>query len=216
MKLFLLAAVAACAIAAPANAATIIQNASIASSSPTLSTINFGKFDASLGVLNSVTLTFSSILDATGSITNHSLFLPRNYLLSTGGLAALAGNGFNFVQGLGIGLDLVHVGRNSSVGLNYSDSDSDSQTLTSNLNAFIGSGSVPFTFVSTNLFAMVGVNGSLSVNPLISAEAQISYDYTPGPVPEPASWAMMVIGFGVLGGAMRRRRSTVTATVRYA
>jgi hypothetical protein len=28
-------------------------------------------------------------------------------------------------------------------------------------------------------------------------------------VPEPASWAMMVVGFGAIGGAMRRRRMTV-------
>jgi hypothetical protein len=27
-----------------------------------------------------------------------------------------------------------------------------------------------------------------------------------GAVPEPATWAMMVMGFGLVGGAMRRRR----------
>lgn len=33
----------------------------------------------------------------------------------------------------------------------------------------------------------------------------------PSPVPEPATWAMMIIGFGLVGGAMRRRHSlTVT------
>jgi hypothetical protein len=34
-------------------------------------------------------------------------------------------------------------------------------------------------------------------------------------VPEPASWAMMIGGFGLVGGAMRRRRSART-TVRFA
>ena len=33
----------------------------------------------------------------------------------------------------------------------------------------------------------------------------------PGGVPEPASWALMLGGFGLLGGAVRRRRSTVLA-----
>jgi hypothetical protein len=28
----------------------------------------------------------------------------------------------------------------------------------------------------------------------------------PGPVPEPATWVMMVGGFGLVGGAMRRHR----------
>ncbi len=32
---------------------------------------------------------------------------------------------------------------------------------------------------------------------------------TPG-VPEPATWAMMIVGFGAVGGAMRRRRSRAT------
>jgi len=31
-------------------------------------------------------------------------------------------------------------------------------------------------------------------------------------VPEPASWAMMVAGFGLVGGAMRRRRVPIAAT----
>jgi len=31
-------------------------------------------------------------------------------------------------------------------------------------------------------------------------------------VPEPATWAMMLIGFGVMGGAMRRRRQRVTVS----
>ena len=31
---------------------------------------------------------------------------------------------------------------------------------------------------------------------------------TPGAVPEPSTWAMMIGGFGLIGGAMRRRRGT--------
>lgn len=38
----------------------------------------------------------------------------------------------------------------------------------------------------------------------------------PGGVPEPATWAMMMLGFGAMGYAVRRRRSTITARVRYA
>ena len=30
------------------------------------------------------------------------------------------------------------------------------------------------------------------------------------PIPEPATWAMMLTGFGLIGGAIRRRRSTAT------
>jgi len=31
-----------------------------------------------------------------------------------------------------------------------------------------------------------------------------------GAVPEPATWAMMILGFGVMGGALRRRRTLLT------
>jgi len=33
---------------------------------------------------------------------------------------------------------------------------------------------------------------------------------TPPSVPEPAAWAMMVGGFGLIGGAMRRRKTTIS------
>ncbi|SFP47274.1 PEPxxWA-CTERM sorting domain-containing protein [Sphingomonas rubra] len=41
--------------------------------------------------------------------------------------------------------------------------------------------------------------------------AQISGS-TPGAVPEPASWMMMIVGFGAIGAAIRRRRSKVATT----
>jgi len=41
--------------------------------------------------------------------------------------------------------------------------------------------------------------------------AEIAFFYTPtSAVPEPATWAMMIIGFGAIGGAMRRRRANVS------
>ena len=35
-------------------------------------------------------------------------------------------------------------------------------------------------------------------------------------VPEPATWAMMIMGFGLIGGALRSRKANVTTRVRYA
>lgn len=35
-------------------------------------------------------------------------------------------------------------------------------------------------------------------------------------VPEPASWALMIVGVGVVGGAMRRRKAGVTTRIRFA
>lgn len=33
----------------------------------------------------------------------------------------------------------------------------------------------------------------------------LTYDYTPGAVPEPASWAMMLVGFAISGAGLRRQ-----------
>lgn len=40
--------------------------------------------------------------------------------------------------------------------------------------------------------------------------SQSGGDETSSPAPEPASWAMMLIGFGAMGAALRRRRASVT------
>jgi hypothetical protein len=45
------------------------------------------------------------------------------------------------------------------------------------------------------------------------ARLTLTYDYTPSSaVPEPATWAFMIVGFGAVGAAMRsaRRKTKVT------
>lgn len=56
-----------------------------------------------------------------------------------------------------------------------------------------------------------GNNGYLAVLPAASGE--IVFAGNVAPVPEPATWAMMIAGFGMVGGAMRSARR---AKVRYA
>lgn len=46
------------------------------------------------------------------------------------------------------------------------------------------------------------VNSGVTIGTL----KQVSYDPAPGAVPEPASWALMLLGFGGIGMAMRRSR----------
>ena len=64
--------------------------------------------------------------------------------------------------------------------------------------------SVDYTFLGG-----YGVAGEVG-GPIVAASFNRLAD---AGVPEPATWALMILGFGAVGGAMRRRTST---TVRYA
>ena len=44
-----------------------------------------------------------------------------------------------------------------------------------------------------------------------STTINAAFDVARGGVPEPATWALMIVGFGAVGGATRRRRSGVAA-----
>jgi hypothetical protein len=66
------------------------------------------------------------------------------------------------------------------------------------------SGNPPLNFPAPQLL-LLG-DGSFSANANVFIR---SYSFTTGAVPEPASWAMMIAGFGLVGSAMRRRVTKV-------
>jgi hypothetical protein len=59
-------------------------------------------------------------------------------------------------------------------------------------------------FSPTIAFSPTAGDYYLEVN-VISANNEVAGGTLTAAVPEPASWAMMLVGFGVLGGALRRR-----------
>lgn len=65
-------------------------------------------------------------------------------------------------------------------------------------------GSPTFLEGTFQLFNVAGGRAELRVTSIRAA------------VPEPATWAMMIGGFGMVGGAMRSARRKQTVSVRYA
>ena len=55
--------------------------------------------------------------------------------------------------------------------------------------------------------------GNLPVPPFALLDGVTFTPDSVGNVPEPASWAMMLVGFGLLGAAARRRRSSVATAI---
>jgi PEP-CTERM motif len=53
----------------------------------------------------------------------------------------------------------------------------------------------------------IGAFGNDNVGPILD---NVSLSIAPGAVPEPATWMMMILGFGLIGSAMRRRKAGAT------
>ncbi len=64
---------------------------------------------------------------------------------------------------------------------------------------------------NANLFASIGRFRVNSLNPFQSGFVTATSSPVAGAVPEPATWAMMLLGFGGIGFAMRRRPKVHTA-----
>jgi hypothetical protein len=76
-----------------------------------------------------------------------------------------------------------------------------------------------FVNFGTGLFGLSGSKGNVGATfTLLSDSTPIKQPEGPvtpggtGAVPEPANWAMMIAGFGMIGGAMRSRRSKTSVS----
>lgn len=79
----------------------------------------------------------------------------------------------------------------------------------------VGGGSTNWSLITSNEFT-VGANTTLTFRAVGTSESYGGYvdNITLTAVPEPASWAMLIAGFGLIGMALRRR--TVRTAVTYA
>ncbi|KQT31991.1 hypothetical protein ASG29_09005 [Sphingomonas sp. Leaf412] len=70
-------------------------------------------------------------------------------------------------------------------------------------------GSITSTFSGARYYILSSGSGDANPNSLFWDVA--SYSLAGGGVPEPATWALMILGFGAVGGAMRRRSGRAAA-----
>mgnify|MGYP002779053225 FL=1 len=74
------------------------------------------------------------------------------------------------------------------------------------------------TAADTNRRVTFGFTGQEAVKQVVFKSSQNAFEYDTlaiAGIPEPTTWAMMILGFGLIGGAMRSRK-TVTTKVAYA
>ncbi|WP_174273748.1 PEPxxWA-CTERM sorting domain-containing protein [Sphingomonas bacterium] len=187
-KLGLLAGACALAIASTAvNAAPLIGSGpgTVTTTYPDAATTTFDYSYAGSGVYSGLTWTLSGIADSTGTQTfsyDSSGFYA--YFNVRAELSAFSGADVQTLYNTGP----ANCCSSPSGGFDYTG------TVTLDL---VAGQSYGFTLYGSNGDSDARALGTLTVSALEAPS-----------VPEPASWAMMVAGFGLLGGALRKRTRT--------
>lgn len=224
-SLYVCAALLSLAVAAPASAAVTMNNTgsyTFTGTSGGQAVINFdgygGTSPAVIPGLSSVlTLTFQSLV---GTLATFAYTLQNTSSVSG---ATVTSFGFNTdpnitANGSSVSGAFTGLGMNDNFPVGFGNVEvcaTNGNVCTgSNPNGGIGQGTTGMGTLALN-FSSAPTGGitldnfvdryqSFNVNGVQSAIGRPT-----GAVPEPATWAMMLVGFGLLGGVMRRRKQPV-------
>jgi PEP-CTERM motif len=75
-----------------------------------------------------------------------------------------------------------------------------------------GAGSVYYSSIPLDFYLSGGGSNGASFRNIYTPNVIAQAATLAAPVPEPATWALMLGGFGIMGGALRRRRQSVKVT----
>lgn len=208
------AAVAAIGLASPASAATMLftPGGSVGANLPAWTVIN--AFETDTGVSGTVNVDYkikSPPSDGEGAVIPNSTPAGTNYLSVLGGGTvdiALPGGTTAFAFDWG-SLDTYNTLRVFLGGGGFLD--------------FIPGGNIPspgngnqFLPNTNGLFQLFGDPGETFTSLQLTSNSN-SFEIdnlAVAPVPEPATWLMLILGFGLVGGVLRRREHE-TARIRY-
>lgn len=184
--------------------------------------VNFGftGFNSALGTLDSVEVTFIS--DISGRLRAENTAGAQTVTLGSGALLSLqigslapitVSNLYSQNVALGAYDGVTDFTGTSGVRINFSAQPVTSSTglLTSSaaLNAFTSN-----TLVSSvsGVFAGSGSgNVTFGGSSTVNTYAVLTYNYTPNPVPEPETYAMLLAGLGLVGGIAAKRKAKKAA-----
>lgn len=184
MKLFtLLAAASACVVAVPATAAVTMNTYNIAFTAGTVNAVPTVR--TTVGEYQD---TFVFNLDTAGTFSGS---LSTQRLRNANGVIVSDIDFGNSIDG--VALD----------GVRFDDpvTGQDALEVANLASTFLSAGSHSLV-VNYTVLAASRNNGATYTGPLFFAST--------GAVPEPASWAMFIGGFGLVGAGMRRRRTSVS------
>lgn len=198
--LMILATTAMLGTAATAGAATV--NGTFSAALAGVSSSTFG-----IGAGSVLSNAGGFVTSSTGDMSSVAAFTPVNFATVTASNGASVGFTSSFGSFVGTIENLM---TNPAPNAIVSFSAFGNFTPTGSLSSFTqGPGALTVSFTQTGaLFAgkpQPAISGSFSFD---SGPG----DGNPGAIPEPASWAMMLIGFGFVGAQARSRRRQVAVT----
>ena len=220
---------AALLLAGTANAATVLTSvystAVVSDTKTNFSTsLTIPAFDTSLGTLQAVYLTLYGTVTGTIQFENDDaeaatvtsnlgasikLKRPDNSVLVVSLPVYTSSTMVDAFDGTD---DYDGASGRTIAGVSAADNDSVTLTSASDMALFTSGSDLVATFSATGASSASGA-GNLTTKFTTKAggyaTVQYAYDDTSA-VPEPASWAMMVGGFGLLGGALRRKRTSTS------
>ena len=137
-----------------------------------------------------------------GAGSNADRWLSTNFALGTIVFSAFTG-GVKGVGGFFFGSDMAGAFQSGNVNVTAADgSGSVGQLLTgATTTTFLG-------FVTTGTFTSIKVGAVQPVGDFMWPTVN-DLRLAAGPVPEPATWALMIVGFGLIGAALRHRATAV-------
>ena len=222
MKLFTHTLLAVTALVAPATMAAATTITYTSNFGPTLTETSFtgslSGFNTSLGTLTDVLITYTFGFDSNGTVTNTAsqaqTFTAKE---DVDGTLTLSGSYANSTDlDPGVSQKYTNLGANTSAAFGPFTAATTTQSttfslssLTDDLSSFANALNYKVVTVTGQGFSGGGGNTQASLTTKASGSVSVAYTYTAAAaVPEPASWAMMVGGFGIVGGALRRKRTT--------
>jgi hypothetical protein len=148
-----------------------------------------------------------SLVNGSGNARSGSLQFEMTSTLSTGSLFTLADQAGNATIA-------INIPKQSQGDLGFANINTTASNVftPSSFTPYIGNDTISVTHNISNFLSSVlltsGGSGSLSgtASGSVSGNLTVEYHYL-DPVPEPASWLMLVTGFGLAGAVSRRQRA---------